>query len=485
MHKNFVKHKANITREENDLTSGNLFKKMVFFAIPILLTSILTMLFSTVDLFTVSKFGGGNNSMAAIGANMTVINIIICLFLGFSVGANIVVGNAKGKGDKVTAFRATQSSLMIAFFFGIIIAVTGWFIAEPLLNLVQTPKEVMANAVLYLRVYLLGSPLFLVFNFGSSILRAYGDSKRPLYALLAAGVFNIILDILFVAVFKMDVLGVAIATVVAHGVAAIAVILFLKYDKRLYVNFTFKRLKFYKDETLEVMKLGITSGLQSLVFNITNLIIQASINGFGAAVLAGSTAAVNIEDYQYYFLNAISTTTMAMISQNNGAKKKENVIKVLKIALILNATVVTGVGLIIFLLREPLCKIFLDEADPNFPIMLETATTRLTVICLTYCLCGFMETLSGYYRGLKYSLFPTIVTILGTAIFRIVFIYTLFQLDFFHNIGWLLATYPISWALTSTVYFCFLPHHSKKIFATYSIKDDLTEHKKILAKYEE
>lgn len=458
---------SNITLDKNDLTTGNLFKKMILYILPILLTQLLSLLFTTADLLTVSQFGNGASSMAAIGTNNSSINLLVGFFLGLGTGANIVAANAKGRGDKVRAFKTTQSSMVLAFIAGIFIALVGWFVAEPLLRLIQCDESLLANAVLYLRIYLLASPIILIYNFGAAILRAYGDSKRPLYALLFSGVFNVGLNILFVAGFKMDVMGVAIATDISQLFGAGAVIYFLKTDKHIFVNLKFKHLKLYKEETIDVLKLGLSAGLQSALFNITNVVIQGSVNSFGAAATAGNAASSTIEGYQYLVLNSISMATMSFIAQNNGACKKENVIKVLGYSLILQIIVPTIMGLLILALKNPLLSIFISPEEENYEAIIEAATARIMIFSLTYFLCGVNDSLSSYYRGLKYSLFPTVVSLFAIIGFRILFIFTLFQLDAFHNLYWLFATYPISWVISICIYVAFIKKKSKAAFDKY------------------
>ena len=457
----------NIDLESHDLTSGNLFKKLVLYALPILLTSILSMLFTTVDLLTVSWFGGGANSMAAIGTNNSSINLMVGLFLGLGTGANIVAANAKGIGDKVRAFRTTQSAMVLGLIAGLLIALVGYFVAEPILIAMNCDPVLLKDATTYLRVYLAGAPIILVYNFGAAILRAYGDSKRPLYALLISGVFNVGLNLLFVIAFHWDVFGVALGTILSQVVGAAAVIYFLHHDKDIFVNFRFSKLKLYKSETIDILKLGISAGLQSFVFNVTNVIIQSSINTFGALATAGSSASSTIEGYQYLVLNSISSATMTFVAQNNGARKKENVIKGLRYALILETIVTSVIGLFIFLLRRPLMMLLVSPSEEGFEQILEFGYQRIVIISLTYFICGISESFSAYYRGLKYSLFPTIVCLVGIVGFRIFFIYTLFQLDFFHNLYWLFATYPISWTIVIIIYIIFFKSKSKKAFDKY------------------
>ena len=471
--------------ERNDLTSGNLLKKLLFYALPIMLTSVLSMLFTTIDVLTISWFGqNGASSTAAIGTNNSAINLLVGLFLGLGTGANIVVANAKGIGDKVKAFRSTQSAMVLAFLAGILIALVGWFVAEPILIAIQCDAAILKDATTYLRIYLAGAPILLVYNFGAAILRAYGDSRRPLYALLVSGVINVGLNMLFVIVCKWEVMGVALGTILSQLAGALAVLYFLRFDKKIYVNFSFSKLKLYKEETLEILKLGISAGLQSVVFNITNVVIQGSINTFGKFATAGSSASSSIEGYQYLVLNAISTAGITFIAQNNGARKKENVLKGLKYLLILELIIPSIIGIIIFLLRRPLMMCFVSSNEEGFEQILEFGYSRIIIISLTYFICGISESFSAYYRGLKYSLFPTFVCLFGVVGFRLLFIFTLFRLESMHNLYWLFATYPISWTICIIIYLCFFKKLSKKVFDTYS-DDYVFERRSHDIKYQE
>ena len=459
---------SEVVEDRKDLTSGNLFKKLVFYTIPILITAILSMLFTTVDLLTVSWFGNGSDSVAAIGTNTASINLLIGLFLGLGTGANIVAANAKGIGDKVKAFRTTQSAIVLGFIAGVVIAIIGLFIARPMLIATNCDERLLDSATTYLRIYLLGSPIILIYNFGAAILRAYGDSRRPLYALIFSGLLNIGLNMMFVVGFKMDVMGVALGTILSQIGGAVAVIYFLRKDKRLFANFSFRKLKLYKKESIEILKLGISAGLQSVVFNITNVIIQSSINSFGPLATSGCSASSTIEGYQYIVINSISSATMTFIAQNNGARKKENVLKGLKYGMILELIVPTIMGLVIFLIRRPLMLLFIPGDTRELETILEYGASRIIIISLSYFLCGINECLSAYYRGLKYSFFPTVVSLIAIVGFRLIFIYTLFRLDTFHNLYWLFATYPISWVICTLIYLCFFKSKSRKVFDTYN-----------------
>jgi putative MATE family efflux protein len=465
---------------EIDLTTGNLFKKMVLFTIPLILTTVLQLLYTSADLFVVSNFGGGDNSMGAVGANGSLINLLVGTFLGLSVGANVVVASSKGANNREKTSRAMYSSLIISIISGFFVGFIGYFCSKYFLRWMNTPENIIDLASQYLKIYFLGIPFLLVYNFGASILRGLGDSKRPFYTLVITGVVNIGLNFLFVISFKMDVVGVALATVISEAVSAIAVIFFLWHNKKAYVWFDFKKIKLYKEETIEILKIGIPSGLQSLVFSISNVFIQAQTNSFGEIAVDANSASNNIEGYLYTILNSFSVAVVAMVAQNYGAKNKENIKKILKYSLF----TVVGVGLVcgtIFtLLRTHLLNILISKNSQFYDQEMEIAKTRFTIICLTYFTCGVMDVLSAYLRGIKFSISPTVITFFGCTIVRLIFIYTLFKyVDYFHTLGWLYATYPITWVITIILYVCVLPRYTKKAFT--NLDDELNLEKRSLS----
>ncbi len=465
---------------EIDLTTGNLFKKLVLFTVPLILTTILQLLYTSADLFVVSNFGGGDNSMGAVGANGSLINLLVGTFLGLSVGANVVVASSKGANNQEKASRAMYSALIISVISGFFVGFVGFFCSKYFLEWMNTPANIIDLASQYLKIYFLGMPFLLVYNFGASILRGLGDSKRPFYTLVITGIVNVGLNFLFVIVFQMDVVGVALATVISEAVSACAVIFFLRHNKKAYVRFEFKKLKIHKEETLEILKIGIPSGLQSLVFSISNVFIQAQTNSFGEIAVDANSASSNIEGYLYTILNSFSVAVVAMVAQNYGAKNKENIKKILKYSLIAVTAVGVVCGIFFTLLRTPLLNILISKKSEFYEQEMDIAKTRYTIICLTYFTCGIMDVLSAYLRGIKFSVTPTIITFFGCTVLRLVFIYTLFRyVDYFHTLGWLYGTYPISWVLTIILYICVLPHYTKKAFGV--IDKDLDLEKRSLS----
>src|SRR5574344_1248884 len=471
-----------------DLTSGNLFEKMMLFTIPILLLSLFQLLYSSMDQIVVTNFGGGTPSFDAIGSNSSLINLLIGLFVGVSVGANVVVAKAKGENKPEVAHRAIQSAMILSLLFGVVVGIAGYAMSPTLLKWMGTPKSYIQSSIVYLRLYFIGLPFLMIFNFGSACLRAMGDSKRPLYALLACGILNVALNFLFVCGFGMksngqDVFAVGLTTVLSQAVEAVLLVLFL-IQKKSFAFFSFKDLKLYPEETRQILKHGIPAGLQSLVFSISNVIIQSSVNGFGSTDLekeisvAGNSASIQIEGYIWIVMNSFSTAVVAIVAQNYGAGNKDNIKKALWLSLVSSTVLGLLLGGIAVLAYKPLLGIFLTESGfeaeaPSHEAALqaynsamEVGHQRLMLIGLTYFLDGWMDNTSGFCRGLGHPNTPTIITFLAVTVFRLVFILTLWTYNpYVHTLPWLWSTWPISWVLAVSAYYCFVPSYIKKAFA--------------------
>lgn len=452
-----------------DLTGDHLFRNLLVFTGPIVLLSLLQLLYTSADLLVVDFFGGGYYSFMAVSSNGPLINLIIGLFVGVGVGCNVVVAKARGENNKEKALRTLSSSLQLAIIFGIIIGVVGYFLAPYLLEMMNTPASVLPLASVYLRFYFVGLPFLMVFNFLSAILRGIGDSKRPLYALIVCGLINIGLNFLFVTVFHLDVEGVAIATVISEALEATMSIFFLVFGKGLYVRLSLKSLlKFHSIETREILDNGIPAGLQSLVFSISNVLIQRSVNDIGSAALAGNSASIQAEGYIYSVLNGFSVAVVAIVAQNVGAGNIKNIKKILWYSM----ATVTGIGLLMgaiaTLLRGPLIGLFIQSGgsvgDEEYSLAMTYGQERLMLIGLTYFLDGLMDSESAFCRGLGHSSTPTVITFFGCCLLRIVFIETLYRfVPYFHTLPWLWASWPISWVITDGLYFIFIPRYIKDI----------------------
>ena len=439
-------------RQQRDLTSGNLFKKIIIHLLPLFFANILQLLFTTMDIFTVTHFGDGNISSGAIGATTSIINLILCVFWGITNGVTVVVSNAKGAKDKEKVSRAIGSSILIMLAAGIIVLIFGICFAKQLLILLKTDEEFLLKSTTYLIIYFIGAPFNLLYNTGASILRAIGDTKRPFVAVLISGLINIGLNFLMVIAFKLDVAGVAIATIVSQTISCFIVFYYLTKDQRLSANFEFKYLRFYKSEALEILRIGLLSGLQSFVFNITNVTIQKSTNLLSNEAVMGKAASSNIEGYEYALLTSISLTCGVAVGQNYGAKNKKRVKASLWFCIFLETFLVTLFALLCYLLKEPLFAIFISNSGDNVTKIKEYASLSLLILGIPYALCGISECFAQYLRGMKYALAPALVSLICITGYRLIYIHTIFNIDKFHNFASLISTYPFSWILAIIVY---------------------------------
>lgn len=427
---------------------GPLFSKIIMFAIPLILSGVLQLLFNAADIVVVGRFTG-SHALAAVGSTSSLINLLVNLFIGVSVGANVLLGKFCGAQDYKNASETVHTAIYIAIWGGVIMIFAGLILARPLLELMGTPMDVIDLSVLYMRIYFIGMPAFMIYNFGAAILRAVGDTKRPLYFLTVAGVVNILFNLLFVIVFKMGVAGVALATIISETISAGLIILSLMQSDGI-LRLHLKEMKFHKDKVAGMLKIGLPAGLQGMIFNISNVLIQSSVNSFGSVVMAGNTAASNIEGFVYTSMNAIYQTSLSFTSQNMGAKQYHRIDKILLQCL----GVVTAVGLVLgvgaFLCGHTLLGIYSSSED-----VITHGISRLSVVSASYFLCGIMDVMVGSLRGMGYSIMPMLVSLTGACLFRVIWIFTIFQME--HTLFSLYISYPISWILTFSAHvICYL-----------------------------
>lgn len=453
-----------------DLTGPKLFKNLIVFTLPIVFLSLLQLVYTEADQLIVNYYGGGYKSFVAVSTNTSMINLLVSLFLGLSVGANVVLAKAKGKDDKEKAERALHMSVFLSIVAGIGAGIVGFFASPALLKVMKTAPEVIDKATTYLRLYFIGLPFLMIFNYGSSLLRAMGDSKRPLYTLIIFGILNVALNLLFVIVFGMDVAGVGLATIICEFGQAVVILLFLAYNKNAYVRFKLKKLfKIHGTEIKEILKTGVPAGVQSLVFTLSNVFIQTSINSFGLAVTAGHSASRQVESFVYMIMNGFSVAVVSITAQNLGAKNIRN----LKRVLFYSIGTVTALGLLVgglfTIFRNEVISLFLSEKSVDsleeLAIAKKMGTERLATICLTYFLCGVMDSEASYCRGLGHSLTPAIVSFFGVTVSRIVFIETLFKyVPYFHTPEWISWSWVISWIITVAAYWIVIPRYRREAF---------------------
>lgn len=431
-----------------DMCNGPIFKKIIVFAIPLILSGCLQLLFNAADIIVVGRFSG-SQALAAVGSTSALINLLVNLFIGISVGANVVLGKYIGAHDEKNASKTVHTAIYISIVGGLFMIFVGYFLSKPLLELMATPEDVINLSVLYMRIYFVGMPVFMLYNFGAAILRAIGDTKRPLYFLLISGLINIVFNLIFVIVFKLGVAGVAMATVISEVISASLILLCLKHmDGPLH--FELKDMRFHKELAFKMLEVGLPAGLQGIIFSISNVLIQSSVNSFGSLVMAGNTAASNIEGFVYTSMNAVYQTSLSFTSQNFGAQKFDRIDKILLecLGVVIVVGLVLGQGAYIF--GQQLLSIYSNNEK-----VIQYGIERLSVVSATYCLCGMMDTLVGSLRGVGYSILPMLVSLTGVCVLRVVWIFTVFKA--LHTQFSLYISYPISWIITIVAHvICFL-----------------------------
>ena len=426
---------------EIDMCNGPILKKMLLFALPLMLSSILQLLFNAADIVVVGRFAG-DDSLAAVGSTSSLINLLTNLFIGLSVGANVLVARYFGAKKEDELKDTVHTAMTLSLIGGAALTVIGVVGAPIILEWMQSPPEVFSLAVIYLRVYFAGITATMIYNFGSSILRAIGDTKRPLYYLSIAGVVNVVLNLIFVIVFRWGVFGVGLATVISQVISAALVVRCLLREQS-GIRLNLKCLGIHRGKLWQIMQIGLPAGFQGMLFSLSNVVIQSSVNTFGATVVAGNSAASNIEGFVYVGMNAFYQAAISFMGQNVGAGKYSRVNKILYAAQTCVIVIGFGLSMLVRLFAEPLLGFYTDS-----PAVVEAGIVRLGIICTTYFLCGMMDVMVGALRGLGYSIAPMIVSLLGACAFRLLWIATIFQIDRFHTIETVYTSYPISWTLT-------------------------------------
>lgn len=437
---------------EIDMTSGPLLKQILLFVLPLIASSILQLLFNAADVIVVGKFAG-SLALAAVGSNTSLIMLIVNLFIGISTGANVLVSRYFGSREQEQLTQCVHSSIGLSAVLGVMVCILGFFISEPMLHLMNVAPEVLPLAALYLKIYFLGTPATLIYNFGAAILRAVGDTERPLRFLSISGVVNVVLNLVLVIVFHMSVAGVAIATAVSQYVAAILVLRCLAHSKGDY-RLHIRSIRLHGSMVWQLLLVGLPAGLQSSVFSISNVLIQSSINTFGYVTMAANSASGNLDGFVYVSINAVHYAALSFTSQNYGARQFERIKKVFLNCFTVVAVIGILVGTLVYLFGPQLLSLYISASDPDRNAIIATGMIRLKIICLTYFLCGLMDTASGALRGLGKSWSPMIISALGACVFRIIWIYTLFAA--FHSLDMLYISYPISWIITTIVLFLHL-----------------------------
>lgn len=424
---------------EIDMVHGPLAKKIILFAIPLMLSSMLQLLFNAADVIVVGRFAG-SESLAAVGSTTSLINLITNLFVGLSIGANVVVSNSYGAGRPEEIKETLHTAMILAMASGVIVLVIGVLFAPDFLLMMASPENVIDLASVYLRVYFLGMPALMIYNFGAAMLRAVGDTKRPLYYLLFAGVVNVGLNMALVICFRLGVVGVAVATTVSQYISAGLILRCLIREKG-WLHFEFRALRLDVGKMIRIMKIGLPAGLQGIVFSLSNVVIQSTINSFGSVIMAGSAAAANIEGFIYMAMNAFHQTAITFSGQNYGAGELKRVDKVFGLCVAFVSITGLGLGLLAVYFAAPLLGIYSGDS-----MVIEAGIVRMTYVCTPYALCGIMDVCVGILRGMNRAVVPMLVSIVGACGLRLLWIATVFQQ--FQKIEVLYIAYPVSWAIT-------------------------------------
>ena len=424
------------------MCNGAILPKLLAFTLPLMCSSVLQLLFNAADIIVVGSFAG-DTALAAVGSNTALINLLTNFFLGLSIGANVLVARFYGAKAEEDVRDTVHTAMLLSIFSGIILTVVGCLGARQILIWMQTPEDVLPLATTYLRIYFIGMTSMMIYNFGSAILRAVGDTKRPLYYLSAAGVINIGLNLLFVIVFRMSVAGVALATVISETISAGLVLRCMMREKGC-IRLTLSNLKIHPGRFAEILRIGFPASLQGVIFAISNVIIQSSVNSFGSTVVAGNSAASNIEGFVYVSMNSFYQGTISFTSQNVGAGKYERVNKILFTAQACVIVTRLVLGNLAVLFGHDLLGFYTKSA-----VVKAAGMNRLKIICTVYALCGIMDVMVGSLRGLGYSVMPTIVSLVGACGLRLLWIFTFFRMyEQFHTPQSLYLTYPVSWLIT-------------------------------------
>ena len=437
-----------------DMTSGPLLGKIIRFAVPLIFTGILQLLYNAADVIVVGRFAG-STALAAVSSTGSLTGLIINFFMGFSLGASVLVAQAYGAGDHKRISDAIHTSIVVAFICGVIVSVLGIVFGRPLLRLMDSPPDVIDQSALYISIIFAGSIFNLVFNFGAAILRAVGDTKRPMYYLILSGLVNVVLNLIFVVVFHMGVAGVALATVASQVMSCVLVILCL-LRSHTAIRLEPRKLKINPQMAARLLKIGLPAGLQSAMFSISNMLIQSSVNSFGSDVMAGNGAAGNIEGFIYTGMNAFYTSCLTFTSQNVGARKPERIGRIMLLCQCCVVAIGIFMGQLANIFSEPLIGIYCTE-----PHVIEIGMRRLAIIGASYFICGMMDVMVGGLRGMGNSLVPMIISIVGVCVFRVGWVYTAFAAD--RTLPTLYVSYPISWTITGLSHFVMFLFVKKKL----------------------
>lgn len=453
-----------LNSDTSNMTEGNLFKKIILYALPFMFTTFMQLLYVTIDLMTV-HIGDGSDSMASIASNTALINLIVIVFMGTSIGANVLISEAKGANNPEKAKRIMHTSIVFAFITGIFVGVTGFFISDNLLDLMGTEAAYFDKAALYLKIYFVGLPFLMLYNYSAQILRGMGDSKTPFFALTIAGIINVIFDCIFVFVSHLGVAGVALATIISEIISSLICLYVLFYGRNNYLNLSFKSLRIDANSLNELLKIGLPAGLQGFFFSLPNVFIQSSLYTIDPGNIYlenGATAASNLEGYFYAGAEAIATAVMTFIAANVGAKNKDNIKKIIIYGAIWGSLYCLLLALLTLILHNQLLSLFVTH-----PEEIKAGYQRLMITGYPYIFDFTMVLTASILRGMKRSTYPMVTTLVCCTGLRILLILTLFKVETFHTLFWLYALFPISWVLATLsnliAILIFLPKDLRKL----------------------
>ena len=449
---------AKRTKKEINMTEGPLFGKIAMFALPLLLSGILQLLYNAADIVVVGRFAeNGQTALAAVGSTGALTNLIVNLFIGLSVGTSVAVSHALGARNDDDVHKLVHTSILTSIIGGIIVSFIGIALAKPLLALMDTPDSVLAHSSLYMRIIFCGMPAQMLYNYGAAILRAKGDTKRPLLILSLTGIVNVLLNLVLVIGFHMDVAGVAIATITSQYLSALMSTYYLIRDEGV-CHLDLKKLHIDRRSFMRILRIGLPAGVQGMAFSISNVLIQSSVNSFGETAMAGNTAGGNLDSFIYIALNSLYHAALTFTGQNVGAKKWSRLNRVLLCCVAIVLSIGLTMGFAVFFFGEPLLSIY----APGEPEVVEWGMIRLTYLATTYFLCGIMEVGCGMLRGIGQSFTSMVISLTGTCALRVLWIYTVFAMN--PTMETLYLSYPVSWTITLLAEFvCYIIFKNKLI----------------------
>lgn len=443
-------------KNQIDMTQGPILGNLLKFSIPVICSNFLQLVFNAADVAVVGQFAG-DASLAAVGSCTSLINLLINLFTGLSIGTNVITARYFGAKDNDKIQKAVHTSIVMSVICGGCITLLGLFLSKYILLRMHTVQEVLPLSARYLRIYFSGITATMLYNFGSALLRAKGDTQRPLYILFSAGLLNLFLNLLFVIGFKLNVAGVAWATVISQTYSAVFVLVLLIRETDAF-HFDFRKFALDRESFIEIVKVGLPAGLQSVMFSISNVQIQSSINLFGTALIAGNSAACSLEDFLYQIMNGFTAGTLTFCSQNIGAGNVKRIRKEVVISVLCTAVTGLAAGSLFYIFGRQLLSIYTKN-----PAVIEAGLSRMAVTFLPIFICGIMHCLGNSIRGIGHSVMPVVSIMLGCCVFRVFWIGVIFQLPQFHSPFTIFVSYPLSWIITTLVNMVFFLHYNKSL----------------------